>query len=217
MALKAGISLDNARLYDDQRNLFYNAVETLVRAIQARDPYTSGHSERVSRYSLLIAEKLGLSTKEKHQLYLAAMLHDIGKIGIPDGLLNRKGKLTDEEIQQIRNHVNVGAQMLQALGEMHPIVPLIRHHHEAWDGSGYPDGLSGTRIPVMSRILSVADTYDAMTSNRPYRQAMSGSEAIEELRRCAGSHFDPNIVEVFLKILDEQGNAIVDLEPQPAI
>jgi putative nucleotidyltransferase with HDIG domain len=217
MALKAGISLDNARLYDDQRSLFYNAVETLVRAIQARDPYTSGHSARVSRYSLLIAEKLNLSTKEKHQLYLAAMLHDIGKIGIPDGLLNRKGKLTDEEIQHIRNHVTVGAQMLQALGEMHPIVPLILHHHEAWDGSGYPDGLSGTQIPLMSRILSVADTYDAMTSNRPYRTAMSGSEAVEELKRCAGLHFDPDIVDIFLRILDEQATAIVNLEPQPVI
>ncbi len=217
MALKAGVSLDNARLYEDQRNLFYNAVETLVRAIQARDPYTSGHSARVTKYSLLVAEKLDLTTKEKHQLYLAAMLHDIGKIGIPDSLLNRKGKLTEEEFQQIRNHVTVGAQMLNALGEMHPIVPLILHHHEAWDGSGYPDGLKGEQIPRLSRILSVADTYDAMTSDRPYREAMSGSDAVKELKRCSGSHFDPAVVDVFLMVLEEQGVAIVHPEPEAVI
>jgi putative nucleotidyltransferase with HDIG domain len=215
MALKAGTSLDNARLYDDLRNLFYNTVETLIRAIQARDRYTSGHSTRVSRYALLIAEKLGLTTKEKHQLYLASMLHDIGKIGIPDELLNREGKLTDEQIRQIRNHVNVGASMLKALGDMQPIIPLILHHHEAWDGSGYPDGLDGEQIPLMSRILAVADSYDAMTSDRPYRGAMSKAEAIDEITRFSGRSFDPKIVDVFLEVVGEQAAVLVDSEPQP--
>jgi putative nucleotidyltransferase with HDIG domain len=213
MALKAGIALDNARLYDDMRNLFFNTVETLVRAIQARDPYTSGHSARVSRYCLLIAERLKLSTKEKHYLYLTSMLHDIGKIGIPDDLLNRPGKLTEEEKEKVREHVSLGASMLKALGEMHPIVPLIRHHHEAWDGSGYPDGLKEENIPLISRIVAVADTYDAMTSDRPYRAARSKREAVDELQRCAGKNFDPKIVKAFIDILDEQSTVVIDVQP----
>jgi putative nucleotidyltransferase with HDIG domain len=214
MALKAGIALDNARLYDDMRNLFFNTVETLVRAIQARDQYTSGHSSRVSRYCQLIAEKLNLSTQDRHHLYLTSMLHDIGKIGIPDSLLNRPGKLTEEEMLKVREHVILGASMLKALGQMHPIVPLIRHHHEAYDGSGYPDGLKGDQIPLISRIVAVADTFDAMTSDRPYRKARSRSEAIEELKRCAGAMLDPIIVRAFVQCLDEQST--VEINSQPA-
>lgn len=212
IALKAGVSLDNARLYDDLRNLFYNTVETLVRALQARDKYTSGHSNRVTRYALLIAERLGLGTREKHHLYLAAMLHDIGKIGIPDKVLNRAGDLTEEEMRMVRNHVTVGASMLKSLGEMHPIVPLILHHHEAFDGSGYPDGLKGDQIPLLSRILAVADTYDAMTSDRPYRRALSKQEAMSELTRCSGTTYDPAIVDMFLEILEDHADAAVDPE-----
>jgi putative nucleotidyltransferase with HDIG domain len=215
MALKAGTCLDNARLYDDLRNLFYNTVETLVRAIQARDKYTSGHSARVSRYALLVADKLGLTTRQKHELYLAAMLHDIGKIGIPDELLNREGKLSEEQIRQIRGHVSVGASMLKALGEMNPIVPLILHHHEAWDGSGYPDGLAGEEIPLMSRILAVADSFDAMTSDRPYRRAMSKAAAIEEIGRCSGTSFDPKVVKAFFSVVGEESAVPTDREPQP--
>jgi putative nucleotidyltransferase with HDIG domain len=203
VALKAGIAIDNARLYDDLRGLFYNTVETLVRTIQAKDQYTSGHSTRVSRYALLIADKLGLSTKEKHQLYLAAMLHDIGKIGVPDELLHRPGKLSDEEMERVRNHVQLGASMIEMLGEMHPIVPLIRHHHECWDGSGYPDGMKGEEIPLISRIISVADMYDAMTSDRPYRSRRSHQEAVEEIKRTNGSKLDPRVAEVFLQVLKE--------------
>lgn len=203
MALKAGIAIDNARLYDDLRSLFYNTVETLVRTIQAKDQYTSGHSTRVSRYALLIADKLELGTKEKHQLYLASMLHDIGKIGVPDELLNRPGKLTDEEMERVRNHVQLGASMIEMLGEMHPIVPLIRHHHESWDGTGYPDGLKGEEIPLISRIVSVADMYDAMTSDRPYRKRRSQAEAVAEIQRTIGTKLDPRVAEAFLEVLKE--------------
>jgi putative nucleotidyltransferase with HDIG domain len=215
LALKAGVAIDNARLYDDLRNLFYNTVETLVRTIQAKDPYTCGHSTRVSRFALLIAEKLGLSTKEKHQVYLASMLHDIGKIGVPDDLLNRPGKLSEEEMEQVRNHVQLGVSMLEMLGEMHPIVPLVRHHHEAWDGSGYPDGLRAEEIPLISRIVAVADMYDAMTSDRPYRKRLSRQEAVDEIRRVAGTKIDPRVADAFLEVLGElappQNN---ELEPQ---
>lgn len=203
MALKAGVAIDNARLYDDLRSLFYNTVETLVRTIQAKDQYTSGHSTRVSRLSILIAEKLNLSTKETHQAYLASMLHDIGKIGVPDDLLNRPGKLTDEEMERVRDHVQLGASMLEMLGEMHPIVPLIRHHHEAWDGTGYPDGLKGEEIPLISRIIAVADMYDAMTSDRAYRKRMTQAEAIAEVRRVSGTKIDPRVAEAFLQVLGE--------------
>lgn len=212
MALKAATSLDNARLYEDLRNLFYSTVETLIRAIQARDRYTSGHSARVSRYALLIADKFGFNNKQKHELYLAAMLHDIGKIGIPDALLNREGKLTEAQMQRIRSHVKVGASMLKALGEMNPIVPLILHHHEAWNGSGYPDGLSGEEIPLMSRILAVADAYDAMTSDRPYRRALSVPDTVDEIRRFSGVTFDPKVVDAFMEVLEEQ--EVAETQPQ---
>lgn len=214
MALKAGIAVDNARLYDDMRTMFFNTVETLVRAIQARDPYTSGHSGRVSRYCLQMAEKLHLGTKEKQHAYLTALLHDIGKIGIPDELLNRPGKLSDDEHKRVRGHVQVGANMLKALGEMSPVVPLILHHHEAWDGSGYPDGLSGEEIPLISRIVAVADTFDAMTSDRPYRKARTKADAVAELKRCSGTMFDPKVVEIFLEVIDQQPTAEIESPPE---
>jgi putative nucleotidyltransferase with HDIG domain len=203
LALKVAIAIDNARLYGDLRNLFYNTVETLVRTIQAKDQYTAGHSTRVSRYALMIADKLGLSTKDKHELYLAAMLHDIGKIGVPDDLLNRPGNLSQVEMERVRNHVVVGASMIEMLGEMHPIVPLIRHHHECYDGSGYPDGLKGEQIPLVSRIIAVADMYDAMTSDRPYRKRRTHQFAVEEILTASGTKIDPRVAEAFLAVLKD--------------
>ena len=203
LALKVGTAVDNARLYDDLRSLFYNTVETLVRTIQAKDQYTAGHSTRVSRYSLMIADKLGMSTKEKHQLYLAAMLHDIGKIGVPDDLLNRPGKLSEMEMERVRSHVQVGASMIEMLGEMHSIVPLIRHHHECYDGSGYPDGLKGEQIPLVSRIIAVADMYDAMTSDRPYRKRRTHQFAVDEILTASGIKIDPKVADAFLDVLKE--------------
>lgn len=203
LALKVATAVENARLYDDLRSLFYNTVETLVRTIQAKDQYTAGHSTRVSRYSLMIADKLGMSTKDKHQLYLAAMLHDIGKIGVPDDLLNRPGKLSESEMERVRSHVQVGASMIEMLGEMHPIVPLIRHHHECWDGSGYPDGLRGEQIPLISRIIAVADMYDAMTSDRPYRKRRSHQFAVEEILAASGTKIDARVAEAFLDVLKD--------------
>jgi putative nucleotidyltransferase with HDIG domain len=203
LALKVGTAVDNARLYDDLRSMFYNTVETLVRTIQAKDQYTAGHSTRVSRYALMIADKLGMSTKDKHQLYLAAMLHDIGKIGVPDDLLNRPGKLSESEMERVRSHVQVGASMIEMLGEMHEIVPLIRHHHECWDGSGYPDGLKGEQIPLVSRIIAVADMYDAMTSDRPYRKRRSHQFAVDEIIAASGIKIDPRVAESFLDVLKD--------------
>jgi putative nucleotidyltransferase with HDIG domain len=203
LALKVATAVDNARLYDDLRGLFYNTVETLVRTIQAKDQYTAGHSTRVSRYALMIAEKLGLSTKDKHQLYLASMLHDIGKIGVPDDLLNHPGRLSDDDMKRVRSHVQVGASMIEMLGEMHPIVPLIRHHHECYDGSGYPDGLKGEQIPLVSRIIAVADMYDAMTSDRPYRKRRTHQTAVDEIIATSGTKLDPHVANTFLEVLKD--------------
>ncbi len=217
LALKVAIAVDNARLYDDLRGLFYNTVETLVRTIQAKDQYTAGHSTRVSRYALMIAEKLQLSTKDKHQLYLAAMLHDIGKIGVPDELLNHPGRLSQEEMERVRNHVQVGASMIEMLGEMHPIVPLIKHHHECFDGSGYPDGLKGEDIPLISRIIAVADMYDAMTSDRPYRKRRSHQVAVDEIISTAGTKLDPKVAQTFLEVLKDIVPAADSKIPTPQV
>ncbi|MBI4720158.1 MAG: FHA domain-containing protein [Chitinivibrionia bacterium] len=203
MASKVAITVENAKLFQNLRSLYYNTIETLIRTMQAKDKYTSGHSTRVSRFSLLIAEKLKLSSQEKHQLYLGAVLHDIGKIALPDKLLLRPGKLTEEEMELVRKHPQLGVSMIQSLGEMHPIVPLILHHHEALDGSGYPDGIAGDDIPLMSRIVAVADTFDAITSDRPYRKGRSKEEAVKELKRVSGIKLDPRIVSAFLEVLQE--------------
>jgi response regulator RpfG family c-di-GMP phosphodiesterase/pSer/pThr/pTyr-binding forkhead associated (FHA) protein len=203
MAAKVATTVENARLYQNLRNLYYSTIETLIRTMQAKDRYTSGHSTRVSRFSLLIADKLGLSSQEKHHLYLGSVLHDIGKIALPDKLLLRPGKLTEEEMELIKKHPQLGVSMIQSLGEMHPIMPLILHHHEALDGSGYPDGIVGDQIPLMSRIVAVADTFDAITSDRPYRKGRSKEEAILELKRVSGIKLDPRIVAAFLQVLQE--------------
>ena len=138
------------------------------------------------------------------------MLNDIGKIGVPDDLLMKPGKLTDDEMERVKNHVQLGASMIEMLGEMHPIVPVIRHHHEAYDGSGYPDGLRGEEIPLISRIVSVADMYDAMTSDRPYRQRRSHEQAVQEIIRTAGIKLDPRVSEAFLAVLTELAPASAD-------
>jgi pSer/pThr/pTyr-binding forkhead associated (FHA) protein len=214
MTSKVATMVENGRLYQNLRNLFYNTIETLIRTMQAKDKYTSGHSTRVSRFSLLIAEKLGLNSKEKHQLYLASVLHDIGKIGLPDKLLLRPGKLTEEEMELVKKHPAFGVSMIKSLGEMQEIVPLILHHHEALDGSGYPDGLKGEEIPLMSRIVAVADTYDAITSDRPYRKGRSREEAVQELKRVAGTKLDPRVVNAFLEVLREISPEQRSTEPQ---
>jgi pSer/pThr/pTyr-binding forkhead associated (FHA) protein len=203
LALKVGTAVDNARLYDDLRSMFYNTVETLVRTIQAKDQYTAGHSTRGEPLRAHDCRQARHDTKNKHELYLASMLHDIGKIGVPDDLLNRPGKLSESEMERVRSHVQVGASMIEMLGEMHSIVPLIRHHHECWDGSGYPEGLKGEQIPLVSRIIAVADMYDAMTSDRPYRKRRSHQFAVDEILAASGIKIDPKVAEAFLDVLKD--------------
>ena len=180
---------------------FVEALTVLAKLIEMRDSYTAGHSEKVSMWSEIVARKLGLSREEQEKIKLAARLHDIGKISIPDGILNKPAPLSKEEYAEIKKHAALGAGILSNIESLKEVSKIIRHHHEWYNGEGYPDGLTGEEIPLGSRIISVADAYQAMTSDRPYRKAFSKEKAIAELERGAGSQFDPKIVRIFIGIL----------------
>ncbi|MBS3957672.1 MAG: HD-GYP domain-containing protein [Clostridiales bacterium] len=184
--------------YAALKRSYLDTVRSLVAALEAKDPYTAGHSERVAQYSSAIAKSLGLSDKRAEQLELAAQLHDLGKVGIPNEILSKPGRLTTAEFDLVRQHPVVGADLVDNVHGFADLVPAIRYHHERYDGQGYCAGLSGLEIPLEARILAVADSFDAMTSSRAYRAAMSIEEALAELTRCAGSQYDPLVVEHFL-------------------
>lgn len=192
------------KLYMDMREDYLSTISALIQAVEAKDPYTHGHSEAVRRYTLNIAQELGLPGDVTERLEYASLLHDIGKIGIAETILRKPGRLTDEEYLEIKAHPVIGANIVQKLRLLGQEAGNVRSHHEWFNGQGYPDGLKGEAIPLGARIISVADAYDAMTSNRPYRRTMTQQEAIEELRRCAGDQFDPKIVEAFASALAKQ-------------
>ena len=170
--------------------------------MEARDPCTYGHSRKVNTYAVALAEAVGLSPDQIFRVSTAALLHDVGKIGIPDKVLNKKGKLTEEDWEAIKVHPRLGATIIGNVPDLIPCVNTILHHHEWWDGTGYPEGLTGEEIPVEARILAVADAFEAMTSIRPYRPALCHEKATQELRQGAGSQFDPVLVEVFIGIIE---------------
>lgn len=184
------------------QELFLETIRTLAAAIDAKDPYTKGHSERVSAYSMAIARHLGLSFDDVFHVRIAAILHDVGKLGIKDGILNKPGGLTDEEYAIMRRHPDIGAQIMTPISKLKSIIPGIRNHHETWEGTGYPDRLKGEEIPMVARIIGVADTFDAMTTNRPYQRAMPLSHVTEKMKAMAGTRFDPRVVEAFLAAVD---------------
>jgi len=175
-------------------------VLALSNAVDARDPNTAGHSMRVSRISLLISGELKMTDEDSRILEYAALFHDIGKIGIPDYILNKKGKLTDEEYKLIKNHPDIGVNILGGIAFLLNALPLIKHHHERFDGKGYPSGIKGEEIPLCARIIAIADTYDAMTSDRPYRRGFSHDAAVQEILANKGTQFDGMLVDVFMKI-----------------
>ena len=187
--------------YDKLQHTYRDTVITLSRAVDARDPYTAGHSGRVAILSSKIAKKLGISKTESEQIELAAQFHDIGKIGIPDSILLKPGKLTEIEYSEIKKHPVVGTNILSNIEFLKDALPIILHHHENYDGRGYPYGISGTEIPLGSRIISIADTYDAMTSDRPYRKALSHEEAVKEIVRCKRTQFDAEIIETAFDVM----------------
>ena len=186
----------------DVINMMYvRSVDAMVKALEAKDFYTRGHSQRVMIYSIAIARELGIVNQDIEDLQHASVLHDIGKIGIRESVINKPGPLTSEEFQEITRHPELSAGILEPIPFLKPLLSTILHHHEWFNGSGYPSGLAGDEIPLGSRVMSVADTFDAMTSTRPYRKALPADDAITELRYCAGKQFDPNIVKTFISCL----------------
>ena len=182
-------------------SLFLSTIETLAMAIDAKDQVTHGHIRRVQLYASGLAREVGMETEnELRAIEAAALLHDMGKLAIPEHILNKPGKLTEAEFEKMKRHAGIGADILSAIEFPYPVVPIVRHHHENWDGSGYPDGLKAKDIPLGARVLSVVDCFDALTSDRPYRRQLPNSEAIEILRQRSGNMYDPHVVETFIRI-----------------
>lgn len=190
--------LENQRLYDDLADLLMGLLHAMVSSIDAKDPYTSGHSERVAHLSRMLAEAMGFTPVMCQRVYLSGLLHDIGKIGVPDAILCKPGKLTDDEFAILKRHPEIGGRILTRIRQLSDLMPGVLYHHERFDGRGYPSGRSGADIPRLGRIICLADCFDAMTTNRTYRAAMPIELAISEIRRCAGTQFDPHMAEKFL-------------------
>ena len=203
MGHNVGVAIENGRLYEQLKETFYRTAQVLAEAIELRDPYTGGHTQRVHDYSLIIARRLEMDREELERLRLAALLHDIGKIGVKDSVLLKTGPLTADEFEEIKKHPIHGAELLKTVTLLSEVTPGIRSHHERFDGRGYPDGLGGEEIPLHARIIAVADAFDAMTSNRSYKKPRTGAQGLRELQRCSGTQFDPQMVSKFLEVMLE--------------
>jgi HD-GYP domain-containing protein (c-di-GMP phosphodiesterase class II) len=199
---RAAAAIENARLYEDLRATFQQTIEGLARAIDKMDRYTAGHSERVATYATYLAIRLGLPPDVIETVRQSALMHDIGKIGCVMNL-NKPGKLTQDEYEMFKRHPVYGKDILDPIRFLHPLVPGVHLHHERWDGRGYPLGLKGGGVPLIARIIAVADTYDAMTSDRAYRRALPHEVAVGEIERCSGSQFDPDVAQAFNVGLDD--------------
>jgi putative two-component system response regulator len=188
---------------EQMEQFFVDALLTIANAVEIRDGYTGGHVERVTVYAVATGAALGLAPEQLRALAAAALLHDVGKIGIPDQVLTKPGRLTPEEYAVMQQHPAIGADILQQSPFLHASIPGVLHHHERWDGGGYPNRLAGKGISVEGRILAVVDAYDAMITTRPYRERCGADDALTELRRCAGSQFDPEVVDAFVRSMEE--------------
>lgn len=191
---------------------YLETIETLRYTVEAKDFYTRGHSDRVAAYSVLIGEKLGLSEEDLKTLRVGGQVHDIGKIGIPDAILLKDTSLTNEEYAEIKNHPLIGAHILSYASIFSDLIPIVKYHHERYDGKGYPAGLKGEDIPLLARITSIADTFDAMISRRSYRNALPLDHAIKELKKSMGTQLDPNIVPIFIDIIENEYDKIEDIQ-----
>ena len=207
---QSAVAVRNVHLERELQRAYVSTVTMLADAVEAKDPYTHGHCEMASRHARLIARRMGLDDYQRSVVCYAALLHDVGKIGVSDGVLNKPGPLLPEERELMRAHVRVGYELLRNVPALASIADVVLHHHEWYDGTGYPDGLSGEEIPVAARIVSAVDAYSAMVTRRSYKEAYTDEHAREELRRCAGSQFDPRVVESFLEVLDSPEAADAD-------
>lgn len=206
LSRQAAVVLDNLRLLEeitknthDLEQAHFNTIQALAEALETKDIYTRHHSERTVSHALMISDELSLSSQDREYIRYAAILHDIGKIGIPEVILNKPTRLSSDEYQLMKKHPVMGAEIVKQVEFLAPVVPLVRHDHERWDGEGYPDQLRGEQIPLGARIVALVDAYDAMTTDRVYRKAPGKAFAVEELKKCSGSQFDPLVVEVFFK------------------
>lgn len=205
----------NEELKESQENLekaYLESIEMLRYTVDAKDTYTRGHSDRVSEYSVLIGKYLGLSDGDLHTLKIGGLFHDIGKIGVPDSILQKESRLSDDEYSQIKNHPSIGKHILSNATIFKDIIPIVYHHHEKYNGKGYPAGLAGEAIPLFARIASIADAFDAMTSRRSYRDSLPLETVKEEFKKNSGTQFDPKIVEVFLDILNNHYDEIQKIQ-----
>jgi HD-GYP domain-containing protein (c-di-GMP phosphodiesterase class II) len=202
VASRAAAAIDNARLYEDLQATFQQTIHGLAKAIDKMDRYTAGHSDRVAVYACFLARRLGLPADVVEIVRQSALLHDIGKIGCAMNL-NKAGKLTQDEYALFQEHPGFGRDILEPIKFLNPLIPGVHLHHERFDGKGYPLGLAGNDVPLIARIIAVADTYDAMTSDRAYRHALPHEVAVDEIHRCSGLQFDPEVADVFQSGLDE--------------
>ncbi len=212
VADQTAVTIKNSELYENQQRLFRETIEALATAIDSRDHYTGGHSYMVTQYALAVAKEMGFEGERLELVRVAGLLHDIGKIGISDAILNKPGKLTDEEMGVIKAHPILGRMIIESIEALKPAARIVYHHHEHYDGSGYPEGIKGEDIPLESRILQVADIFHALTSDRIYRKAMPFEKAISIIREEAGTNIDPEIGKVFLRLIEDK-NFLVENFP----
>lgn len=206
------INAELSETYEKLEQAYLDSIQTVRYTVEAKDSYTRGHSDRVSEYSCLIGKKLGLPEEDIKRLHIGGLFHDVGKIGVPDNILQKSGKLTDDEYSEIKNHPTIGAHILSTASIFQDIIPIVKHHHEKYDGNGYPSRLKGEEIPYLARISAIADSFDAMTSKRVYRDSLPVETVISEFERCKGTQFDPYLTDVFLDILRNDYNSILDIQ-----
>lgn len=193
------LSLENAYLFEDLKKSYFDTIRAVANSVEARDAYTRGHSNRVAEISKIIAAEMGWGRRDLEMIDWGGVLHDLGKVGISDSILNKPGKLTDEEFAIMKSHPSIGGQIIGGIAFLEPLMPYIAQHHERYDGRGYPAGFKGEEIAIQGRLLAIADTYDAMTSDRPYRKGLAAQIAYDEILKCTGSQFDPVLVRAFEK------------------
>lgn len=195
-----GVLIENATLYEDQRSMFLGTLRALTSAIDAKDRYTRGHSERVAYMATRLGEAIGLDAESAQRLHIAGMVHDVGKIGVPEAVLGKPGRLTDDEFALIKLHPEIGHRILKDIPQFADILPGVLYHHERWDGRGYPHGIKGDEIPMFARLIAIADSFDAMSSTRTYRSALPRDKVLDEIANCGGTQFDPQLSRFFVDL-----------------